>query len=297
MKKFVIYLLLFTSLLCGCGSDVKLSMLVPSGSPLLSVAGVLESVDYEVTIGPDLLPVTLTKGEKDLVIAPIIVGAKLYNSGVSDYQLAAMVGWGNLHILSRTPISSIQDLEGKNILAFGEHSTPGIMLKLATADLNVTITFFKAVSDVGAPFLTKQYDYVLLSEPILSKIIASSSEDCFTFSLQNLAQLPKIAQFGIFVNPKANAQKVTAFLSAVEANVSYLNEEPLAYANSIVDQDVQFSELGIEIISNSIPNTELSYVSAQNAKTDVNEFLSFLINTDVNLIGAQLVDENFYAND
>ncbi len=296
MKRIITFFLLCSSLLTSCGQDTRLSLLVPSGSPLLSVAGVLDAVNYEVTVGPDLLPVALTKGEKDMIIAPIITGAKLYNAQVSEYQLAAMLGWGNLHILSRTPLSSITDLDGKTVLAFAEHSTPGIMLRLATEDIDVNITYFKAVSDVGAPFLTKQHEYVLLSEPILSKIVANSTDSCYTYSLQNVAHLPKIAQFGLFIHPDTKSVLVSSFLNDLEVNIEGLNQDPLLYANQIVDLDAQFSELGVELIAQSIPQTDLEYVSAQNAKSDVTDFLTYLINTDINLIGAEMVNENFFAN-
>ena len=296
MKRFFAIFLVSASLLMSCGQDRGLTLLVPSGSPLISVAGVLDDVNYEVTVGPDLLPVAFTKGEKDLIIAPIITGAKLYNAQVSQYQLAAMLGWGNLHILSRTPLTSIDDLAGKNVLAFAEHSTPGMMLRLATEAIDVNITYFKAVSDVGAPFLTKQYDYVLLSEPILSKIVANSTDSCFTYSLQNVAHLPKIAQFGLFIHPHANVNQTSSFLAKLETNLHDLNEDPLHYANQIVDLDLQLRELGVELIAQSIPQTDLAYVSSLDAKSDVTDFLAYLINADRNLIGAEMVHENFFAS-
>ncbi|HOH95492.1 MAG TPA: hypothetical protein PK612_04970, partial [Bacilli bacterium] len=66
MKKKIATLLL-TSLLLGCQKQtVKLSLLVPAGSPLLTVAGVTSELEKEVTVGPDLIPAAFTKGEKDL---------------------------------------------------------------------------------------------------------------------------------------------------------------------------------------------------------------------------------------
>lgn len=294
MKKLSTLLLLSSLTLSACGKDARLSLLVPSGAPFLSVAGVLDDLNYEVTIGPDLLPVALSKGEKSLIIAPLNVGAKLYNSKISDYQLAAMLGWGNLHLLSRYQVTNIDDLEGKEILSFAEHSTPGIMLDLATKDLDVSITYYKSVSDVGGSFLSKQVDYVLLSEPILSKIIASSDETCYTFSLQNVPHLPTIAQFGLFSHPQIDKETLNEFLDDLEANIVSLNRDPASYAQANLNKDIQLSELGLEVITNAIPNSDLEFVRSQEAKDRVNQFLDYLVEVDVNLIGAHSVDEKFY---
>lgn len=295
MRKLIACLTLLSSLLVSCGNNSRPSLLVPSGAPLISVAGILDDINYTVTVGPDLLPVAFSKGEHDFIIAPITVGAKLYNLDKSTYQLAAMIGWGNLHILSRTKINDIAELEGENVLAFAEHATPGIMLRLATIGMNVDITYFKAVSDVGAPFLTKQYNYVLLSEPVLSKIISSSSEELYTYSLQNVTSLPSIAQFGLFVAPNVASFKVETFLDKLEDNIDDLNNDPSVYASNIIDKDEQFKELGLEVLTSSIPNLDFDYMSAIDAKVDVDDFLAFLVETDINIIGANNVDESFYA--
>ncbi len=295
-NKIVTFLLV--SLLLGCQKpSAKLSLLVPAGSPLLTVAGVSSEVIKEVTIGPDLIPAAFTKGEKDLIVAPIIIGAKLFNANKSSYQLAAMLGWGNLHILSRTAITSINDLSGKNGLAFAEHSTPGIMFKLATSDVtDMRVNYVKAVSDVGGPFIQKQYDYVLISEPVLSKIRGNINDETYTFSLQNVTKLPKIAQFGIFSNPETKAQDVNNFLVKLNANVTYLNAQPENYVDEIMDSDEYFNELGRDTLISAIPLLDIEYKSALDAKAELTLFFDYLISVDTNLIGAKRLDETFYRS-
>lgn len=290
---------LLGALLTGCSTPPKasLTLLVPSGAPFLSVAKVKDEVQSEVTIGPDLLPVAFTKGEKDLIIAPVTLGAKLYNAKKSNYTLDAVLGWGNLHIVSRSPISDISDLQNKNILAFAEHSTPGIMLRLATKDLNVSITYFKSVSDIGGPFLNGQYDYVLLSEPILSKILSNIKEETYTYSLQNVTVLPRIAQFGIFSNVDVDHQAKHDFYTKLENNIKYINELPETYAKDVVSLDPQFSELGVDVIKKAIPNLNFEYKRASDVKDDLNVFFNYLVNEDINIIGANNVDDNFYGKD
>lgn len=298
MKNKLVWLLLSSALLFSCKPNAptqKLSVIVPSGSPLLALGGVINELDYEVTVGPDLLPVAFSKGEKDLVVAPITIGAKLYNLEKSKYQLGAVLGWSNLHILSRTPVNEISDLAGKSVLAFAEHSTPGIMLRLATKQLGVEITYLKAVSDVGGPFINKQYDYVLISEPILSKIMASMQEEVYTFPLQNVGGLPKIAQFGIFVNPDINLKSYTKFMDKLELNIKALNEDPKSYAEKILNLDPLFESLGISVIENAIPRLDLAFNKALDVKEEVNNYLEYLVSVDENIIGSTVVNDSFYG--
>lgn len=297
MKKKLTLSLVLGALLVSCNPapTPKLTTIVPSGSPFLALGGVVSELDYEVTVGPDLLPVAFTKGEKDLIVAPITLGAKLFNAKKSNYQLGAMLGWSNLHILSRTPLSEISDLSGKDVLAFAEHSTPGIMLRLATKQLGVNITYFKAVSDVGGPFINKQYDYVLISEPVLSKIVSTLDEEVFTFSLQNVSNLPKIAQFGIFKNPEVNEERYSDFMTKLKDNINHLNEKPEEYAETLLAVDEQFKNLGASVIKNAIPRLDLRFALAQDIKEDVNDYLEYLVSVDPAIIGPKVVSDSFYA--
>ena len=297
MKRKITFFALLGALLFSCKPtpSPKLSLLVPSGSPLLALGGVISETDYEVTVGPDLLPVAFTKGEKDLVVAPITLGAKLYNLEKSKYQLGAVLGWSNLHILSRTPLNDINDLNGKSVLAFAEHSTPGIMLRLATKDLELEITYFKAVSDVGGPFINKQYDYVLISEPILSKVMSTLKEEVYTFPLQNVDGLPKIAQFGIFKRPEINKVSYDKFMSKLNANITSLNNDPKSYAESVLELDPFFKSLGVDVIEKAIPRLDLDFKAAVDAKPLVHEYLSYLVSVDPTIIGSEVVNDSFYG--
>lgn len=291
------FLILGAVLLSSCRTplDNRLSLLVPSGAPFLSVAGIAEETKTEVTVGPDLLPVAFTKGEKDFIIAPITIGAKLYNLKQSNYQLQAVLGWSNLYLLSRTPITDVQDLEGEEVLAFAEHATPGIMLSFATKDIDLNLTYFKTVSDVVGPFLARQYDTVLMSEPLLSKVIAESNEPLHIFDLQSIDTLPQIAQFGLFVSPEADQPKVADYLSKLATNISELNTSAPTYVDRIIDLDVQFTNLGKEVLVASIPRLDLAYVSGSAAKTVVNDFFSYLVAADPLIIGDHVVDGAFYV--
>ena len=65
-----------------------------------------------------------------------------------------------------------------------------------------------------------------------------------------------------------------------------MNENPQAYANSIISKDVYFSDLGADIIATSLPNANLSFLAAKDNKAKIEAYL--------NMIGYQLPNEGFY---
>jgi NitT/TauT family transport system substrate-binding protein len=131
MKRVVSFFLLLFSFvfLTGCTEDAKLKVTLPNGIPLISVAGTLtEDIEYNNVTGPNLLVTAFTSKEADIIIAPINLGAKLYNSGNSSYKLDSVIGFLNTYIVSiDEPLTSLADLDGKTLAAFGETNIPVIL--------------------------------------------------------------------------------------------------------------------------------------------------------------------------
>lgn len=293
MKKLIVTILLvFGFLLVGCKKSKKNTLLVPAGSPLIAVAGMLESVEYEVTTGPSLLPSEFIKGEKDIIIAPVIMGAKLYNVGSSKYKLAAVIGFSNLYIASRIPLTSINDLEGKKMLAFGKHATPGIVLKQVTQNINVDIEWGSDIKEMIAPFKTKRHDYVLISEPALTTLKNTLEEEIYVLSLKDLFQ-EEIIQVGVFVNPNSN-KNLDKILNKIKTNIEYLNENSVSYAKKILNVHEQLTEFGETTISSSILNLDLEYKNALDIKVEIEAFLTVLNEYNKELLGNKLPNNEFY---
>ncbi|MGI6360520.1 MAG: hypothetical protein ACOX02_05755 [Acholeplasmatales bacterium] len=291
-KSILIILLVFVFSLVGCKKSEKPTLLVPAGSPLIAVAGMLEYVNYEVTTGPSLLPSEFIKGEKDIIVAPVIVGAKLYNVGSSKYKLAAVIGFSNLYIVSRTPLTSINDLNGEKMLAFGEYATPGIVLKQVTQNINVDIEWGSDIKEMIAPFKTKRHNYVLISEPALTTLKNSLKEEVYVLSLKDLFQ-EEIIQVGVFINPNST-KNLSKTLNEIKKNIEYLNKNNVLYAKNILNVHEQLTEFGEETISDSILNLDLKYKNALNIKEEIEAFLTILNEYNKELLGDKLPNNEFY---
>ena len=276
----------------GCEKSEKPTLLVPAGSPLIAVAGMLEYVDYEVAVGPSLLPSEFIKGEKDIIVAPVIVGAKLHNVGSSKYKLAAVIGFSNLYIVSRIPLTSVSDLNDKKMLAFGEHATPGIVLKQVLQNINVDIEWGTDIKEMIAPFKTKRHDYVLISEPALTTLKNSVKEEVYVLSLKDLF-LGEIIQVGVFVNADSD-KSLNKILNKIKENIEYLNLNNVSYAKKVLNVNEQLKEFGEETIASSILNLDLEYKNALNIKVEIEAFLAILNEYNKELLGNKLPNNEFY---
>ena len=65
-----------------------------------------------------------------------------------------------------------------------------------------------------------------------------------------------------------------------------MNKDASEYAQKIITKDVYFSDLGVDILSKSIPNSNLDFVNAKKNKAMVEDYLT--------MIGLKLPNEEFY---
>ena len=94
-------------------------------------------------------------------------------------------------------------------------------------------------------------------------------------------------QAAIFVNPESkNVKLINEVIEKIHANIDEMNANPEAYANSIVNNDVYFSDLGVDIIAQSTPNANLGFLKAKENKAKIEAYLI--------MIGYKLPNESFY---
>ena len=124
MKKiFVVISLLCVSLfISGCSKnklEEEVSIIVPYGSPYLAIGGLLENenLKIEAVNGAANLQTAFVSGSHDIVIAPINLGAKLFNGGKSAYKIASVVTLNNTYIVTKeeNKLDSIRDLENEKV--------------------------------------------------------------------------------------------------------------------------------------------------------------------------------------
>ena len=102
MKKISLFIIsiLAAILMVSCTTNTeKVKVLVPTGTPSLGVSYALDKEEYieeEIVSGSDPLIAGFTNAEYDIIVAPVNLGAKFYNTTENfAYVLYETIVWGN----------------------------------------------------------------------------------------------------------------------------------------------------------------------------------------------------------
>lgn len=291
MKKILGFILLFifTLTFSSCGKvelENEVTIITPYGTPYLALGGLLneDNVKIDAVNGADGLKTALVKGEYDVVVAPINLGAQLFNKGNSKYVIEAVITMNNAFIVtdSNNKLDSIKDLVGQKVLAFGQTGIPGSVLKTLYTNNKFDqslIDFSQASSSaVYSLFAGGSSDakYALMSEPEISKLVLNDKTDIKTLDLTKELGVD-VPQACIYVNPSSQKQNdINSLLKIIENNIKSLNKNPSKYADEIISLDRTFEAMTKEVIVRSIPLTNIVYKEADNFKTEINNILSIL---------------------
>lgn len=307
MKKILLFITLLLSVvvLNSCTIDDKVSVIVPSGTPSLGVANALEDdcVDYEVVVGSDALVSAFTNSSHDIIIAPVNLGAKFFNSlNEFNYVFYQTIVGGNFYLLSTNQITNIKDLDNQSITVFGANSTPDVLMRslISYYKLNVEINYVSDVSEANAMLVAGKATTIVTAEPSASKI--NGSKKYWTLSLQDewkkmAGEDYKIPQAGIFVKKdKVNTSSVKTVLKKMNESLSLASTSPMTLAQSGIRVDETLAKLGEALLIQAIPNC--NFVATPTSKTEVEFYFNWLIKLGLGkTIGGALPNETFYTSE
>ena len=348
MKKIVILVLcgvLSLGVLAACksenvesGDDVAISVMMVDGAPLLSMTYMMSDefagldgydISFTMTNDVDAIVAALLNGEPDFAIAPINVAAMMNTNG-SGYRLAAVTIWGIMQIVSDQDVTSLEELKGETIVAFGRGGTPGITLRAVLRQKNidfvepdsadftpdpdkVSIIYLTAASDVRDAIATgmvvggKAVSFGLLAEPVATAITGfanNAGRPGFTARINLQTEWARNNNGEIY--PQAalifherllvdNAVFVNDFIVKVEQSSAYANDSP-----------VEAGDLAVSLGSIAIPNgtivgnahsagrLPLNFTLAADAKSAIITYLQVLVEENANLIGGRMPADSFY---
>ena len=248
MKKIIFLILI--SLLVGCSEQPveweNLSILSPKGAPALSLVPLIqENKDsIEFVDGVDILSAELIKGDKDMIIAPVNLGAALSKKDSNPYRLYGIVTWGNLYLVSNDTVLS----ENEPIALFGEQAVPGLVFNAIKdkLELNFLSTAFNAVTDVQGQLLSKSFNIGLLAEPLVTATIAKAKtlESPINLSVykdlqvlwQEKTGFENYPQAAIYIKADISEDKLKQVEARLELMMAYnieVNDKP-----SILETDI-----------------------------------------------------------
>lgn len=304
-------LLVISLLITGCQKGSQLTIVTPAGSPAYTQLYLEnDSKNYQTTklSGPDNLPAHFNEGKFDIIIAPTNMGAKLFNKATSQnkefkYQLAGNIVYGNIYLMAKENIT-FNDLNGKKIVAFGEHATPGVTLKYLLNVYNVNpseITYLQGGINVKEEFIKNldSTDIFLLPEPVATAITTlyktKKNKPLFRISISELYKAKNdgtsFPQASIFVKKSLKEKTKIQILKGFESSLNKVKSNPkdaAALANTL-----GYNEPKQVVIEKSIPNMNLSFNSGLNAKNESEKYFEVLINNNKKLLD-KLPEDKFY---
>lgn len=292
------------------GENVTINVLIPSGSTAMSLAhfayenpNIGEDVElkFEPYVqGSDPLLAAFTSETSNVIIAPTNLGATLYQKEV-PYQLAATLVWGNLYLIGKEELT-LEDLAGKTITAFGQGSTPDIVLQNVLKEKglldSVTIEYLSSVADVQSMFAAGEIELAVIAEPSLTvlknKIDGVQTIADFQSEWAELYGGSSYPQASLFVHQdliKNHPDAVEALLAQVEVSINFANEHPDEMATQAIETGLDMPE---SVIASSTLNSHLLFKTASEAKDEIQVYLEKLYEFDPKTIGGSLPDDNFY---
>lgn len=277
----------------------EVKILTPSGTPLMAIGGLIgtEGINIEAVNGAAVLQTELPKGNYDIIVAPLTLGAKFYIAGTSKYVLDAVVTTNNTYIIAKgnTTLTNISDLSGKKVIAYGQNNTPDIALKNALKTNNITDADIAYVDNVDTAMSTftggSTYDYCLIAEPQISKM-KNNGANIKTLDLKDYMSTT-IYQAGIFVNPKANQTRCNEVIEQIKSNITYLNEHPTEYASQVEIKNTFFTIMTKEVLALSIPNANISFIKAKDNKDSIKAYFTEVNNYKAAILNGMVNDEFF----
>lgn len=284
--KYLVLVLLIL-IISSCQKE-KISIIVPYGSPSYTTM-YLDDYDVSIIQGADPLVAAFGSNNYDVIVAPTNLGAKFYSSS-KTYQLVASIVWGNMYLISHSPINFDQ-INDKNVYAFGQSQTPDIILNyiLNAHEANPNIIYLSSASEVIASFMLNPNDIYLVAEPQYS--ILDNTDIIYAQDMQegyeDISGLNPYPQASIFVNKNLSDRQVEDIENDFKNSINQLKKSE--NKKWIAD------ELDIEeaIISKVIERSHISYLNAEDAKYDIELYLNLIIDFNNNLL-SKLPEDSFY---
>lgn len=289
---------LLLCILCGCQKKDQISLLVPIGSTQLAQLYLQNNPDYSVdtVVGSDPLVAGFSARDYDVIVAPVNLGAKLYQSNQA-YRLGAVIVWGNYYLAARdATLSSWDDLAGQTVVVFGQGQIPDIVFSYLLSELDITIQpIYVDSSATAASMLAVDADkIVMVAEPSVSSL-RQQFPNCQLLDIQEkfgeITDREAFPQAGVFLRSDLDLDQATQCLSDLEQSILQVNSDPEAAAILAVELGMPFPG---DVVTQAIPRSHLQYVSAGDAKSAIEAFLSIVLDFSPGLIGGELPDDEFY---
>lgn len=273
-----------------------------------SLTAAAEDVEFLTWNTPDELRARISSGQADISAVPTYVGANLYNKDV-DIKLLNTLIWGILYVIGPDGETfNWDELKGKTIHVPFKNDMPDLVFRyllkengLTEADINIEYT--ATPQEVVQLLAAGKAQYAILPEHTASLAVAKAKQS--GQDLQKIGSLqdewaaatgkaPRIPQAGIIASGalvNEHPEFVETFQQQLKASIEMLKTNPAESATMIA----KYQEgLEPQFIENLLPYLNIEFVTAQEAKEELEFFFEQLASLSPDIIGGKLPDNAFY---
>jgi NitT/TauT family transport system substrate-binding protein len=148
-------------------------------------------IDYNMVNAPDLLLTDVLKEEADIAIVPSNLAAQAWNKDI-PYKIAGTSTWGNIYVVGRDSVKTLDELKGREIYLFGKGLTPDLAWNVILKENGLSLesdmnaVYVASAAELGPMLIGKKADFALLPEPMLSAVMLKDPELKVLFDLNEL---------------------------------------------------------------------------------------------------------------
>ncbi len=318
-KKIIILvtlLLVFSFMLTGCEEGTKeptdVTIAGLKGPTSIGMIQLIDSkpldgdhynVEYIVEGSPDNLIGKIINGEIDIAAVPTNAASVIYNKTEGDIQFLALNTLGVIYVVGTEDVNSIADLAGKNVAISGKGATPEyafnyLLEKNNVAD-SVNAEFLLDHSSLAQTVIAEDNKIAVLPQPFVTQVMMNNPNVEILIDLneewKKATDGESVLAMGcLIVNTKFAEEHpyfINEFLNEYKSSVEWVNNN-YEEAGQLVEKNGILPNA--KLAENAIPNCSIVYMDAQEAKDEVQSFLSILHDFNPDSVGGKLPDEDFY---
>lgn len=258
---------------------------------------------------PQALLPKMIKKEIDIGFMPANVAAKVYNAGNKSIICCAVVGLGNLSLITTDEnIRHFTDLKNKTVYVAGQGATPEYIFRYLLKENGMTwqgdkadviMDFSIPTAQIAAQLISGKIQYALVPQPFATIAKMKSDKVRCALDLQSeylavtggneiypLSVMVVRADFA-----KENPQLLEAFLTQYQTAVKWTINNA-AQSGKLCEK----YKLGLaaDVVENAIPSSNYIYASADSSKKNLEVLLNLFLESDKTSIGGKLPDDGFY---
>ena len=305
MKKSLFFIPLIAAL-ASCNQTpnpqlrkVDLKILSPQGAPAVSMYNFVNGLTTVMTPATELLP-EFGKDNYDIIVAPAKGGLTKIVNAHANYQMAAVVTFGNFGLVSTGNDSDGVLNTGDKVLFFQPSDIPGMVFNYLYGDLGLETYSVDDVKltagalntgkvTIGTETIT--LDYVYSAEPLISNLNKTSQVKEWASDAFKEKSGKRIIQAAVFVNKNTDTNKVDNFLSLLEKDMKDAVSNPKNITttfNLFGDEEEQQNTFGVTATSvyNAMKGHNglgLGYLRAKDAQEEIDYFINDILKSNLTL--------------